>query len=162
MAIRQVRLETDEILRKKAKEVDEVDDRIREILDDMLETMYEYNGVGLAGPQIGILKRIIVIDLYDGSKPLKLVNPRIIKQKGEQEVDEGCLSFPNEFAKLIRPAEVIVEALNENGKKVKIKGEGLLAQALAHEIDHLDGILFVDKMIQGTLHYVDPNKQEEK
>ena len=162
MAIRQVRLETDEILRKKAKEVDEVDDRIREILDDMLETMYEYNGVGLAGPQIGILKRIIVIDLYDGSKPLKLVNPRIIKQKGEQEVDEGCLSFPNEFAKLIRPAEVIVEALNENGKKVKIKGEGLLAQALAHEIDHLDGILFVDKMIQGTLHYVDPNEPEEK
>ncbi len=162
MAIRQVRLETDEILRKKAKEVDEVDDRIREILDDMLETMYEYNGVGLAGPQIGILKRIIVIDLYDGSKPLKLVNPRIIKQKGEQEVDEGCLSFPNEFAKLIRPAEVIVEALNENGKKVKIKGEGLLAQALAHEIDHLDGILFVDKMIPGTLHYVDPNEPEEK
>lgn len=162
MAIRQVRLETDEILRKKAKEVDEVDDRIREILDDMLETMYEYNGVGLAGPQIGILKRIIVIDLYDGSKPLKLVNPRIIKQKGEQEVDEGCLSFPNEFAKLIRPAEVIVEALNENGKKVKIKGEGLLAQALAHEIDHLDGILFVDKMIPGTLHYVDPNEPEKK
>ena len=162
MAIRQVRLETDEILRKKAKEVDEVDDRIREILDDMLETMHEYNGVGLAGPQIGILKRIIVIDLYDGSKPLKLVNPRIIKQKGEQEVDEGCLSFPNEFAKLIRPAEVIVEALNENGKKVKIKGEGLLAQALAHEIDHLDGILFVDKMIPGTLHYVDPNEPEEK
>lgn len=162
MAIRQVRLETDEILRKKAKEVDEVDDRIREILDDMLETMHEYNGVGLAGPQIGILKRIIVIDLYDGSKPLKLVNPRIIKQKGEQEVDEGCLSFPNEFAKLIRPAEVIVEALNENGKKVKIKGEGLLAQALAHEIDHLDGILFVDKMIPGTLHYVDPNEPEKK
>lgn len=162
MAIRQVRLETDEILRKKAKEVDEVDDKIRELLDDMLETMYEYNGVGLAGPQIGILKRIIVIDLYDGSKPLKLVNPRIIKQKGEQEVDEGCLSFPNEFAKLIRPAEVIVEALNENGKKVKIKGEGLLAQALAHEIDHLDGILFVDKMIPGTLHYVDPNEPEEK
>lgn len=162
MAIRQVRLETDEILRKKAKEVDEVDDKIRELLDDMLETMHEYNGVGLAGPQIGILKRIIVIDLYDGSKPLKLVNPRIIKQKGEQEVDEGCLSFPNEFAKLIRPAEVIVEALNENGKKVKIKGEGLLAQALAHEIDHLDGILFVDKMIPGTLHYVDPNEPEEK
>lgn len=162
MAIRQVRLETDEILRKKAKEVDEVDDRIREILDDMLETMHEYNGVGLAGPQIGILKRIIVIDLYDGNKPLKLVNPKIIKQKGEQEVDEGCLSFPNEFAKLIRPAEIIVEALNENGKKVKIKGEGLLAQALAHEIDHLDGILFVDKMIPGTLHYVDPNEPEEK
>ena len=159
MAIRQVRLETDEILRKKAKEVDEVDDRIREILDDMLETMYEYNGVGLAGPQIGILKRIIVIDLYDGSKPLKLVNPRIIKQKGEQEVDEGCLSFPNEFAKLIRPAEVIVEALNENGEKIKVKAKGLLAQAICHEVDHLEGVLFVDNMIPGTLEYVKPEEE---
>ena len=160
MAIRQVRLENDEILRKKAREVEEVDDRIRELLDDMVDTMHEYNGVGLAGPQVGILKRVIVIDLYDGNPPLKLVNPRIVKQKGEQEVDEGCLSFPNEYAKMIRPAEVVVEALNENGKKVKIKGEGLLAQALAHEIDHLDGILFVDKMIRGTLHYVDPNEEE--
>ena len=161
MAIRQIRLENDEILRKRSRKVEEVDDRIKELLDDMIDTMHEYNGVGLAGPQVGILKRVIVIDLYDGNLPLKLVNPKIIKQKGEQEVDEGCLSFPNEYAKMIRPAEVTVEALDENGKKVKIKAEVLLAQALSHEIDHLDGILFVDKMIPGTLHYVDPNEEEK-
>lgn len=160
MAIREIRLSNDEILRKTSREVETVDDRIKELLDDMVETMHKYNGVGLAGPQVGVLKRVIVIDLYDGEEPLKLVNPKIIKTKGEQEVEEGCLSFPNEYAKMIRPAEIIVEALDENGKKVKIKGEGLLAQALAHEIDHLDGILFVDKMLPGTLHYVDPNEEK--
>ena len=117
MAIREIRLSKDEILRKVAREVEEVDDRIKELLQDMLETMHKYNGVGLAGPQVGILKRVIVIDLYDGNKPLLLVNPKIIKSKGEQEVDEGCLSFPNEYAKVIRPKEVVVEALNEEGKK---------------------------------------------
>ena len=120
----------------------------------MVDTLHKYNGVGLAGPQIGILKRIIVIDLYDGKEPLKLVNPKIIKQKGEQEVEEGCLSFPNKFAKIRRPAEVVIEALNEKGKKIKITGKGLLAQALSHEIDHLDGILFVDKIIPGTLEII--------
>lgn len=160
MAIREIRLSNDEILRKTSREVETVDDRIKELLDDMVETMHKYNGVGLAGPQVGVLKRVIVIDLYDGEEPLKLVNPKIIKTKGEQEVEEGCLSFPNEYAKMIRPAEIIVEALDENGKKVKIKGEGLLAQALAHEIDHLEGILFVDKMLPGTLHYVDPNEEK--
>ena len=164
MAIRIVRENGDEILRKKSREVEVVDDRIRELLDDMVETLHSYNGVGLAGPQIGILKRIVVIDLYDDKGPIKLVNPRIVKQKGEQEVEEGCLSFPNQFAKIIRPAEVTIEALNENGKKIKIKGEGLLAQAISHEIDHLDGILFVDKIIPGTLEYVSPdsNKEESK
>ena len=160
MAIRQIRLENDEILRKRSREVEEVDDRIKELLDDMIDTMHEYNGVGLAGPQVGILKRVIVIDLYDGNTPLKLVNPKIIKQKGEQEVDEGCLSFPNEYAKIIRPKEVVVEALNENGEKVKIVAKDLLAQALSHEIDHLDGILFVDNMIPGTLQYVEPEDNE--
>ena len=154
MAVRIVREDGDEILRKKAREVDDVNDRIKEILNDMVDTLHKYNGVGLAGPQIGILKRIIVIDLYDGKEPLKLVNPKIIKQKGEQEVEEGCLSFPNKFAKIIRPAEVVIEALNEKGKKIKITGKGLLAQALSHEIDHLDGILFVDKIIPGTLEII--------
>ncbi len=162
MAIRIVREDGDEILRKKAKEVQEVDDKIREILDDMVDTLHNYNGVGLAGPQIGLLKRLVVIDLYDDKGPMKLVNPVIIKQKGEQEVEEGCLSFPNQFAKIIRPAEVVVEALNENGKKIKIKGSGLLAQALSHELDHLDGILFVDKIIPGTLEYVTPEKNDEE
>lgn len=160
MAIRQIRLNGDEILRKKAREVDTVDDKIRELLHDMLDTMHKYNGVGLAGPQVGILKRVIVIDLYDGEEPLLLVNPKIIKSKGKQEVDEGCLSFPNEYAKIIRPKEVVVEALNENGEKVKIVAKDLLAQALSHEIDHLDGILFVDNMIPGTLQYVEPEDNE--
>lgn len=160
MAIRQIRLNGDEILRKKAREVDTVDDKIRELLHDMLETMHRYNGVGLAGPQVGILKRVIVIDLYDGEEPLLLVNPKIVKSKGKQEVDEGCLSFPNEYAKIIRPKEVVVEALNENGEKVKIVAKDLLAQALSHEIDHLDGILFVDNMIPGTLQYVEPEDNE--
>ena len=160
MANRQIRLNGDEILRKKAREVDTVDDKIRELLHDMLETMHKYNGVGLAGPQVGILKRVIVIDLYDGEEPLLLVNPKIIKSKGKQEVDEGCLSFPNEYAKIIRPKEVVVEALNKNGEKVKIVAKDLLAQALSHEIDHLDGILFVDNMIPGTLQYVEPEDNE--
>ena len=115
MAIREIRLSNDEILRKTSREVETVDDRIKELLDDMVETMHKYNGVGLAGPQVGVLKRVIVIDLYDGEEPLKLVNPKIIKTKGEQEVEEGCLSFPNEYAKMIRPKEVVVEALNEEG-----------------------------------------------
>ena len=160
MAIREIRLSNDEILRKTSREVETVDDRIKELLDDMVETMHKYNGVGLAVPQVGVLKRVIVIDLYDGEEPLKLVNPKIIKTKGEQEVEEGCLSFPNEYAKMIRPKEVVVEALNEEGKKVKIVGKDLLAQALAHEIDHLNGILFVDNMIPGTLEYISPEDEK--
>ena len=158
MAIRIIREEGDEILRKKSREVEVVDDKIRELLDDMVETMHKYNGVGLAAVQVGIIKRIIVIDIYDGKGPLKLINPVIIKQKGEQEVEEGCLSFPNKYAKMLRPAEVTVEALDENGKKIKIHGKELLAQALCHEIDHLNGIVFVDNMIPGTLEYVEPEK----
>lgn len=159
MAIREIRLSGDEILRKTSREVEEVTDKIRELLDDMVETMNKYNGVGLAAPQVGILKRVIVIDLYDGEEPLQLVNPKIIKAKGKQEVEEGCLSFPNEYAKMVRPKEVTVEALDRDGKKVIITGKDLLAQALAHEIDHLNGILFVDNMIPGTLEYIDPENK---
>ncbi|MCI8361649.1 MAG: peptide deformylase [Clostridia bacterium] len=158
MAIRQIREEGDEILKKKSREVEQIDDRIKELLDDMVETMHKYNGVGLAAVQVGILKRVIVIDLYDEKGPIKLINPVIIKEKGEQEVEEGCLSFPNKYAKMIRPAEVVVEALNENGEKIKIKAKDLLAQALSHEIDHLNGITFVEKMIPGTLEYVEPKE----
>ena len=156
MAIRIIREEGDEILKKKSREVEIVDDKIRQLLEDMVETMHKYNGVGLAAVQVGILKRVIVIDLYDETGPIKLINPIILKTKGEQECEEGCLSFPNKYAKMIRPKEITVEALNENGKKIKIHGKDLLAQALAHEIDHLDGILFVEKMIPGTLEYVEP------
>lgn len=158
MAVRNVREDGDEILRKKSREVDVVDDRIRELLDDMVDTMHQYNGVGLSAVQVGILKRLVVIDLYDDRGPIKLVNPVITKTKGEQEVEEGCLSFPNQYAKLVRPMEVVAEALNENGEKIKIKAKGLLAQAICHELDHLDGVLFVDHMIPGTLEYVEPKK----
>lgn len=158
MAIRTIRLEGDEILKKKSRQVEEIDDRIKELLDDMIETMHKYNGVGLAAVQVGVLKRVIVIDLYDDKGPIKLVNPVITKQKGEQEVEEGCLSFPNKYAKMIRPKEVTVEALDENGKKVKIQAKDLLAQALCHEVDHLNGIVFVDNMIPGTLEYIDPKE----
>ena len=158
MAIRQIREYGDEILRKKSREVDVVDDKIRELLDDMLETMHKYNGVGLAAPQVGILKRVVVIDLYDDNGPLKLVNPKIVKQKGKQEVEEGCLSFPNQYSKMIRPEEIVAEALNEKGEKIKIKAKGLLAQAICHEIDHLDGILFIDNMLPGTREYVEPKE----
>ena len=125
MAVRIVREDGDEILRKKSREVEQVDDRIRDLLDDMVDTMHKYNGVGLSAVQVGILKRLVVIDLYDDKGPIKLVNPVILKTKGEQEVEEGCLSFPNKYAKMIRPSEVVAEALDENGKKIKIKAKFL-------------------------------------
>ena len=156
MAIRNIREEGDEILKKKSKEVDVIDERIISLINDMLETMYKYNGVGLAAVQVGILKRICVIDIDDGRPPLKLINPRIVKEKWEQEVEEGCLSFPNKYAKVIRPKEIVVEAINEEGKKIKIVAKDLLAQAIAHEVDHLNGEVFVDKMLPGTLEIVTP------
>lgn len=159
MAVRIVREDGDEILRKKSREVETVDDKIRNLLDDMVDTMHKYNGVGLSAVQVGILKRVVVIDLYDDKGPIKMVNPVIIKTKGEQEVEEGCLSFPNQYARLIRPMEVVAEALNENGEKIKIKAKGLLAQAICHELDHLDGVLFIDHMIPGTLEYAEPQNK---
>ena len=156
MAIRNLRLDGDEILYKKSREVENIDDRTQELIDDMIETMHKYNGVGLAAVQVGVLKRIIVIDLYDDKGPIVLINPKILKSKGEQEVEEGCLSFPNRFAKIIRPAEIIVECLDRDGKMIKIKAKELLAQAISHEIDHLEGEVFIDKIIPGTLEYVEP------
>ena len=158
MAIRQIREYGDEILRKKSREVDVVDDKIRELLDDMLETMHKYNGVGLAAVQVGILKRVVVIDLYDDKGPIALINPIILKTKGEHEVDEGCLSFPNQFAKVIRPEEVTAEYTDRNGKRIKVKAKDLLAQAICHELDHLEGQVFIDKIVPGTLEYIEPEK----
>ena len=159
MAIRNIRQEGDEILKKKSREVEVIDEKTKELINDMIETMHKYDGVGLAAVQVGILKRIIVIDIYDEKTPIvKLINPVILKQKGEREVEEGCLSFPNKFAKVKRPVEVEVEGLNENGEKVKIKAVELLAQALCHEIDHLNVITFVDRMEPGTLEYVNHEK----
>lgn len=162
MAIRQLRYEGDEILKKKSREIPQEDilsEKIQVLIDDMIETMHKYNGVGLAAVQVGVLKRLIVIDLYDDNGPIVLINPVIIKTKGEQEVEEGCLSFPNQFAKVIRPAEVVAEYTDREGKRMRVKAKELLAQAIAHEVDHLNGELFVDKIIPGTLEYVKPEEQ---
>lgn len=161
MAIRNIRLEGDEILKKKSREVEKIDDKLQELIDDMIDTMHKFNGVGLAAVQVGILKRVIVIDLYDDKGPIVMINPEILKTKGEQEVEEGCLSFPNQFAKVIRPTEVIAEYTDRTGKRVKIKAKDLLAQAISHEVDHLNGEVFIDKIIPGTLEYVTPEEKKE-
>ena len=145
MALRQLRYEGDEILRKKCKKVEEVDDHIRMILDDMLDTVHNTeDGAAIAAPQIGILKRLVVIDM--GTGIIKLVNPEIIEEKGIQECVEGCLSIPNKYGNTIRPKKVTIKALNENGEEIILTGRGEMAKCFCHEIDHLDGILFIDKV----------------
>ena len=161
MALRSIRKQEDEILRKKSREVAESDillEKNQNLIDDMLETMYHYNGVGLAAVQVGMLKQIIVIDVEDGKEPYVLINTKILKTKGSKECEEGCLSFPNEFGKVIRPTEVIVEYYDRKAKKVKLKAKDLLAQAVCHEIDHLNGIVFIDLVIPGTLEYITPEE----
>lgn len=160
MAIRNLRYDGDEILRKRSREIEVIDDKIKELAEDMMETMHKWDGLGLAGPQVGVLKRIIVIDLYEEGMQFTLINPVIIKEKGTQDVDEGCLSFPNKYGKVERPKEVVVEALDINGCKVKLKAKDLLAQALCHEIDHLNGVLFTDKVEPGTLEIVKPKEEK--
>ena len=145
MALRNLRYEGDEILRKKSREVPLVDDRIRMLMEDMVETMYKYDGVGLAAPQVGILKRVIVIDVEDG-KVYKMANPKIINESGEQSAQEGCLSVPEKKGIVSRPMKVIVEYTDENNETVKLEAEGLLARAICHEIDHLNGVLFIDRV----------------
>ena len=145
MALRPLRYEGDEILRKKCKKVEEVDDHIRMILDDMLDTLHNTeDGAAIAAPQIGILKRLVVIDM--GTGIIKLVNPEIIEEKGIQECVEGCLSIPNKYGNTIRPKKVTIKALNENGEEIILTGRGEMAKCFCHEIDHLDGILFIDKV----------------
>ncbi len=148
MAQRQIREVGDDLLRKRSREVEVVDDKIRQLLDDMYDTLKSSNdGIGLAAPQVGVLKRVIVIDIGEegDGKVYKLVNPIITKKKGEQVCREGCLSVPGLLGDVVRPKEVTVEALNENGEKIVIKAKDLFAIVLSHEIDHLDGILFIDK-----------------
>ena len=146
MAIRNVILDGDEVLRKKAKEVDEINERVKTLLKDMADTMYKAGGVGLAAPQIGVLKRIVVIDIGEGL--IELVNPVITSQSGEQVEVEGCLSVPGVFGEVKRPTKVTVEALNKEGERIEVEGIGWLAVAICHELDHLDGILFKDKAIR--------------
>ena len=154
MAIRTIRTEGDEILRKKSKKVEVIDEKIRELIQDMKETLHKYDGVGLAAVQVGILKQIVVIHESEDEPIYVLINPEIISQSGTHIVEEGCLSFPNKFAKIKRPEKISIQALDENGKKIKITGEKLLAQAISHEIDHLNGEVFIDKIVPGTLEII--------
>lgn len=145
MAIRQIRYDSDPILRKNSRKVAEINERIKILLDDMVDTMYHNDGVGLAAPQVGVLRRVVVIDVGEG--PIKLINPEIIDEEGEKVDVEGCLSVPNRVGTVKRPEKVIVKYLDEQGQEKTIEGTGLLGKALCHEIDHLNGILFIDKMI---------------
>ena len=148
MAIRNIIKADDDRLFKKSRQVDAFDAKLHCLLDDMAETMYKAEGVGLAAVQVGILRRVVIVDCGDGL--VELVNPRIVGQSGHQEEAEGCLSFPGEYAVTQRPNSVIVEAQDRFGKAFKIKGEGLKARAFCHEIDHLDGIVFTDRAIRSA------------
>ncbi len=144
MAHRNLRFEDDAILRKKCKDVTLFDEKLFKLLDDLTDTMYEYEGVGLAAPQVGILKNVAVIDVRDSNGLIELVNPQIVETFGRQTGREGCLSFPNLMGDVTRPKRVLVKAYNRFGEEFMLTGENLLARALCHEIDHLNGILFVD------------------
>jgi peptide deformylase len=144
MAIRNIRKLGEDILRKKCRVVETIDDKITTLLDDMIDTMQNADGVGLAAPQVGILKRIAVIDVGEGV--IELINPEIIKTEGKETNVEGCLSVPGKWGTVERPQKVTVRATGRDGNEYEITGEGLLARALCHEIDHLDGVVFVDKV----------------
>lgn len=159
MATRQIREIGDDILTKKCKNVSKMTLRTKILIGDMLETMYEYNGVGLAAPQVGVLKKIVVIDVGDG--PIVLINPEIIETSGEQTGEEGCLSVPGKWGVVKRPSYVKVRALNQDMEPVDLEGEGLLARAFCHEIDHLFGELYVDKTEDG-LHDVTYSSDDEE
>ena len=146
---KEVRIMGDPILEKVCKEVKEVTPRTQELIDDMLETMYDANGVGLAAPQVGILKRIVVIDVT-GEDPIVLINPRILETSGEQTGGEGCLSLPGKSGTVTRPNYVKVRAYDRNMKPFEMEGTELLARAFCHEIDHLDGHMYVEK-VEGEL-----------
>lgn len=148
MAIRNIRTIGDEVLTKKCKEVKEMNSRTKQLIEDMLDTMYEADGVGLAAPQVGVLKRIVVIDIGDG--PLVLVNPQVVETSGSQTGSEGCLSVPGKAGDVTRPDYARVKAFDENMNEIEIEGTELLARALCHECDHLDGKLYVD-LVEGEL-----------
>lgn len=146
MALRRVLREGDETLRKQSRPVDALNKRMLILLDDMTDTMYAEDGAGLAAPQVGVLRRAIVIDVGDDNGLIQLINPEIISMEGEQELAEGCLSMPGRRGYVKRPERVTVRGINRAGKPVEIAGEGMLAVAFCHEIDHLNGVLFIDKM----------------
>lgn len=149
MAIREIRKDGDEVLRKVSRKVEVIDDRILTLLDDMKDTMYKAEGVGLAAPQVGVLRRVVVIDIGEGL--VELINPVIVYENGEQTEEEGCLSIPGIRGEVKRPSKVIVRAMNRKGETFEITGTELMAIALCHEIDHLNGILFTDKAVKKTI-----------
>ena len=157
MAIRKIREIGDEVLTKPCKEVTKMTLRTKILIDDMLDTMYEAMGVGLAAPQVGILKRIVVIDVGEG--PIVLINPQIVETDGEQTGEEGCLSVPGKSGLVTRPDYVKVKALDEDMKEIELEGTGLLARAFCHEIDHLDGKMYVD-LVEGELHDTEYKEEE--
>ena len=159
MAVREIRTMGDEVLNKVCKEVREVTPRTRVLIEDMIETMYDAMGVGLAAPQVGILKRIVVIDVGEG--PMVLINPVILETSGEQTGSEGCLSVPGKAGEVTRPNYVKVKAFNEDMEEVIYEGTELLARAFCHEIDHLDGHLYVEK-VEGELHDVTYEEEDEE
>ena len=159
MALRQIRTLGDPVLEKKCKEVKEVTPRIRELIDDMLETMYDASGVGLAAPQVGVLRRIVVIDAGEG--PIVMINPKILEQDGEQVGAEGCLSVPEKAGQVTRPMHVKAQALDIDMNPFEIEGEELLARAICHELDHLDGVMYVTK-VEGELYDVLPEEESEE
>lgn len=148
MAVRIIKTQEDPVLRKKSREVEKIDERIFQLLDDMTETMIKADGVGLAAPQVGVLKRVVTIDVGEGV--IEMINPQILEYDGEQVGDEGCLSVPGKFGKVRRPNRVKVSFLNRQGDKVEMEGTELFARAVFHEVDHLDGVLFIDK-VEGEL-----------
>ncbi|PTV99353.1 peptide deformylase [Halanaerobium saccharolyticum] len=147
MSLLNVREIGDPVLRSKAKEIDEVNKKTLTLIDNMFDTMYEEDGVGLAAPQVGILKRIAVVDIREGNKII-LINPEIIEEEGKAIMEEGCLSIPGETGDVIRAEKIKVRTLNKEGKEIEFEAEGFEARAIQHEIDHLDGILFVDKIVK--------------
>ena len=161
MAIRNIRHDGDDILRKVCKPVTKMTPRIETLIDDMFDTMYEANGVGLAAPQVGILKRIVVIDVGD-EEAYCLINPEIVQEDGEQTGDEGCLSLPGLVGTVTRPEHVVCKALDINMEEITIEGEGLLARAICHELDHLDGVLYKDKATDGLRRVPAPEEDEEE
>ena len=148
MALREIIKFGDDILRKKCREVTNFDEKLAQLLDDMAETLKNADGVGLAAPQVGILRRVVVIDVHDGKGVLELVNPVILRTEGVQTGNEGCLSAPGEWCEVERPMNVVVKAFGRHGKEIEVKGSELLARAVCHEVDHLDGILFIDRVKQ--------------
>ena len=158
MALRTIRVQGDPVLTKKSRPVEQMTPRISELITDMLDTMYDAMGVGLAAPQVGILKRIVVIDVGEG--PIVLINPEILETNGEQTGDEGCLSVPGMAGQVTRPNYVKVKALDVNMEEVIYEGEELLARAFCHEIDHLDGKMYTD-LVEGELHKVTYDYDEE-